>query len=509
MGSENNPYLPGREDVFQSLIRKFHFKTLKENETDNEAVYVYIEPDYKIVIKDGTAIQGDLRNPEVAGIYTRDESHIKEIIEKEYKHTLREMLDRIEEKLREDPSDEKLKRVQGEVNRKLNRIGITQADITEIIQKIRRNSFVDRTEINPASYIALLHGLLNLKTWKTEPFTPTKFYTYKILGDYDPAINSLNHIPKFRDLLLQAFPSNYAVTILDYFAYCYNPDFPMQKVLLMVGIHRRGKGTLVRIIQYSMPQGYRSIELEKLLNPDNRFSLQGIEGKKVLVDPEIARDPKRKMSFTRLNRLFGGDSVEHEEKFKVSHDITGKFAGILIGNIPLFHVNDSAFLSRLLIVVSNPEPITKDIPDLDKKIWEAEGPRIVSYLLNRLKSLIQRNFRFANQFTYKETAELWELLSDSVKIFMDDHLIYDEQSEVPRDDIIELYSAWCKGLGLIPEADKQLSYKIGKEYPLKQRWDANEKRKYKAFTNCAFSISPPKEEDQNEEAERLKKELGL
>ena len=44
------PYFPGREDVFQSLIRKYHFKTLKENETDKEAIFIYIEPEYKTEI---------------------------------------------------------------------------------------------------------------------------------------------------------------------------------------------------------------------------------------------------------------------------------------------------------------------------------------------------------------------------------------------------------------------------------------------------------------------------
>ena len=504
------PYFPGREDVFQSLIRKYHFKTLKENETDKEAIFIYIEPEYKTEIKNGKPIKGDLIDPENCGIYTRDESYIKAIITKEYHYVLEDMLKHIETRLIQQPDDKNLTELKSGIIRKRYRIGITNADRTEIMGKIRVSSFVDRKTMNPESHIALLHGLLNMNTWETQPFTPTKFYTWKILGDYDPSINSLDQIPKFKDLLLQAFPLNYAETILDYLAYCYNPDFPKQLVLVMAGIHRRGKGTITRIHSYSMPQGYRSIELEKLLDTGNRFALQGIEGKKVLIDPEISIDHKHKPTFKLFDRLFGGDNVNQEEKFKVSHDITGKFAGILIGNIPLFHVDDSAFLSRLLIVVSNPEPITKDIPDLDKKIWEAEGPKIVSYLLNRLKSLVKREFTFSNQLTYEQYANLWELLSDTVKAFMDENFVNGE-GEISRDDIIQIYTDWCRERKMIPEANKRLVYKFGKEYPLRSRWNPETKKNYKVFTNCSFSISPPKEDEQPqiEEHKSLKDELGL
>lgn len=66
-----NPYFPGRENVSTSIMQKYHFMTLKENETDTEAVYIYVKPEYKIEIENGHPIKGELRNPKRAGIYTR------------------------------------------------------------------------------------------------------------------------------------------------------------------------------------------------------------------------------------------------------------------------------------------------------------------------------------------------------------------------------------------------------------------------------------------------------
>ena len=479
------PYVPQNNDVVRSLLLKKRFKTIKENETDNESMYMYIESDYKYDIIQGKIIYtNELRNPELAGIYIRDEPEIKRQIEKEYRKILEDMaLYATNYNTTDEDEREAINKILNMIDYKLNRIGIRNGEIKEIMNAIRRNTFVARSEMNPDSHIPLKSGLLNINTWEVEPFNPSKFYTYKVFGEFNPNIKSLNQIPRFRDLLLSAFPAKYAVTVLDYFAYCYYTSFPMQKVLMMAGIHRRGKGTLVRIIQYSMPDGFRAFELEKLLNPDNKFALQGIEGKKVLMDTDITRDTRRSMSFSRFNRLFGGDTVDMEEKHKISYDIVGKFAGILIGNIPLFYVKDSAFLSRLLIVVSTPEPIKQDIPDLDKKIWNEEGANIVAYLLNRLKLLVNRGFKFTNQLTYDKYAELWNLLSDSVKIFMDEKYVFAEGGEEEEDAVYANYVMYCDKLGIIPESKHEFARKMSKTYPLKRRMANN--NWYYAFTNCA------------------------
>ena len=508
--TEYFPYMPGINDVVKSVLHNKHFKTIKENETDNESMYMYIESDYKYKIIEGKKICTDeLRNPDKAGLYTRDESEIKRQIEKEYIKTLQDMKS-YAENYNTDDKDEKetINKIINQIKYKLNRIGIKNSEIKEIMNAIRRNTFVDRSEMNPNSHIPLKSGLLNIKTWQLEPFNASKFYTYKVLGDFNPEINSLNQLPRFKNLLLSAFPANYAVTVLDYFSYCYYTSFPMQKVLMMAGIHRRGKGTLVRIIQNSMPDGFRAFELEKLLNPENKFALQGIEGKKVLMDSDITRDTRRSMSFSRFNRLFGGDSVDMEEKHKISHDIVGKFAGILIGNIPLFYVKDSAFLSRLLIVVSTPEPIKQDIPDLDKKIWNEEGANIVAYLLNRLKLLVNRGFKFTNQLKYDEYAELWNLLSDSVKIFMDDNYTFEQGAETETEQAYANYVMYCDKLSIIPESKHEFARKMGKTYPLKRRMANN--TWYYVFTNCAEIVNVKiKEQDNKDNSVPSPDELGL
>ena len=158
------PYFPEINDVVRSLLRKMHFKTLKENETDNESLHLYIEPDYKLEIIQGQPIySNELRNPETAGIYIRDESEIKAIIDREFNRILREMLEYATEYEWTDKKEGQ--NLIAKLNHKIQRIGTKNSEIKEIMNAIRRKTFIDRKEINPDSHIPLRSGLLNVKTW--------------------------------------------------------------------------------------------------------------------------------------------------------------------------------------------------------------------------------------------------------------------------------------------------------------------------------------------------------
>lgn len=92
----------------------------------------------------------------------------------------------IDEKLKEPLTDNDKKELNSLGNRiieKRYQIGILTSDPTEIMNTIKVATFVDRKDMNPDTHVPLLHGLLNLKTWNVEPFPPSKFYTWKVLGD--------------------------------------------------------------------------------------------------------------------------------------------------------------------------------------------------------------------------------------------------------------------------------------------------------------------------------------
>ncbi len=473
------PFVPGSRDIVNAVLRKNHIKTLKEYDTDRESMFLYYDP-----LPDGF----EAYQPEYSGIYKRGEPDIKRIIRVTFDEELEKMIEYANKYLEEQELSDEEKEAINKTKAKLEWIrkheGAKSGYVNDVSQAIRAWTFVDRETMNPESHIALQNGLLNLTTWQLESFAPNLFYTWKVRGQYNPTIRSLNLMPKFRDFMSSAYPEKVIPTILDYMAYCLYPGFPRQKVLLIVGAERVGKGTTARIIEHILADGYGRFSLYKLLIPDNKFPLQGIEGKNVLIDAEMKREYKKQADFDVFNTLFGGDALDLEEKFKAAVKYHSRAKGIMIGNLPLFRTTNPAFLSRLLITITNPSRERAEIADLDKEIWKAEGDKIVAFLLNRLQSLISRGFRFENELTNEQYAKVWEMLSNSVQMFIDDLVI--EGNGVETVYAYEEYGYWCKRKGIPPEKEHSFASKMNAIYPRKRIRQDNQL--FYVYQSCAIAI---------------------
>ena len=472
------PFMPGTEDIAREILRSESINTLKEFDTDKESMYLYQKPKTNL-------LNDELLNPSTAGIYTRAEPEIKVIAERSYKKKIEEMMElctKLSAELPSDSKDDSYVKLEYELNRKLIHDGISHHEIIEIMQNLRRKTFIDRKAMNPDGFIPLKDGLLSLKDWKLHKFSPDHFFTWKAYGKYDPSVRSLNQTPMFKKFLMESYPPKSIPTLLDYMAYSLYPSFPRQKILVIVGPPRMGKGTIANIMERILNDGYGRISLMKLLIPDNKFSLQGIEGKRLLTDTEIKREFKKNADFDVVNSLFGGDPLPLEKKYHAEITYIAKSAGLLIGNLPLFKVNNSAFLSRLLIITTREKRDFKEVPNMADLIFDAEGDAIVSLLLNRLRSLISRDFKFSNEKTNDEYAELWEMLSDSTQQFMDERMIDSTTYDLDVDETYQYYEEFCREKGIPPESKHVFTYRVGKVYP-KRRAKSGGKLHY-VFTGC-------------------------
>jgi phage/plasmid-associated DNA primase len=504
------PYMPGTEDIVREILKYETIKTVKEHDTDRESMYLYIKPTYN-------KLTMEIMNPLKAGIYIRGEDELKVIIEKTYRRVIQEMIDLCDKLTAEvgispqddeDEKDDKWAKLRSELYRILIHDGISHHEVVEAMQNLRRKTFVDRKTMNPDEFIPLKTGLLSTSDWALHNFSSFHFYTWKVMGSYNPSIRSLNQTPLFKKFLLESYPSKSIPTILDYLGYSLYPSFPRQKVLVIVGPPRMGKGTIALMMERILNEGFGRISLMKLLIPDNKFSLQGIEGKRLLVDTEIKREFKKNADFDVVNSLFGGDPLPMEKKYHAEITYIARSAGILIGNLPLFSVNNSAFLARLLIVTTREKRKFEEVPNMADIVFNAEGDAIVSLLLNRVRSLVGRDFKFSNELSNDEYAELWEMLSNSTQKFMDERMI-EASTGVDTDYAYEVYELFCKEIGIPPETKHVFSYRVNKVYPRKRA--KKEGQNYYEYQHCLILTtlemkSKTKQETKETEEEKLQRE---
>ena len=315
------------------------------------------------------------------GFYTRGESILKEEAEKYYREVLKQseyLIKRIEIALHKqsytnneqtndndiEKNEEYLKKINKELEKmkeiyeKLKNKAVITPYITEALLMIRRNTYVDRENLNPKTHIPFKNGYLNLETWELEPLNPELFYTWSINANYlNRPVDPKTDLPEFVKFLSTLVAPEHLPALLYYYAYAsLYPDLPNHKVLWLVGKQRIGKGASVRLLKLLNPSGFESMSLSKILRGEKeaRFDLSSYETKNLVSDMEITEMEKRKKEYewALFNKVFGGDLVDLEEKFKKKKSGTLKIKGIFIQNLPMIKIKSDATIERSIVIYS-------------------------------------------------------------------------------------------------------------------------------------------------------------
>jgi phage/plasmid-associated DNA primase len=429
---ETSLYVPGPIRIVESLTQKYRFRTIPETGTDKEKVFYF---------------NGQ--------IYERTEELIKSEAHTEY---ARQWAEQLESSIAAEDKNHAAK-----MKSMLDR-GPSANDINEVLQMIRRTTFT-YDEMNPVTHIPFLNGLLNLKTRAMEPFTADLFFTYQINANLLNRHVTLRDVPLFNSLLNSVFYEPDVPMALSYGAYAFRPDFPVHKVLFILGRERVGKGTFVRVLQGLMTKGSGSLSLARLLAGE-RFQFTGIEGMNLLVDSETKRKFRRGtvLDWSMFCNLFGGDTLSIEPKGRDAHDYVSKAKGIVLGNLPFLQVDSPPAIARVLIVETRNERPKRVIPNLDKKILTSEGDLIATLLIQIMFKLEDREFMFPGQLTDDATTDILEQLADPISNFVDEMTEYQEGINTSADDAVAAFIEWCDSKGIPPLKPQVFKRGFGKHY---------------------------------------------
>ena len=365
------------------------------------------------------------------------------------------------------------------------KLEIKQSFRNEIALSLTARNITTSAHINPGSHLPFKNGLLNLTTGDLEKFNPDLFYTYQIDANYLRKHTTFYDCPMFRRYLNQVYYEPDIPMIISYFAYSFYPRFPVHKALFILGRERVGKGTGVRILAGLMPVGYGSVQLDKLLTAE-RFQLTGIIGKNVIVDAEMKRKYKRGTvkDWKFFNGIFGGDVQQNEKKNHEGVDYISHSKGIFIGNLPFFEVDNPAAVNRILLIETRNEQPKHKIPELDKKILEAERDQIATLLIQVLFKLKEREFLFPGELTPESTQDALDRLADPVENFIEEMTESAEGTTVNVEDAYHSFADWCSGKGIPTLTRQTFVKKFGYTYPKKKRGTHGDR--FYIFTNCVL-----------------------
>jgi len=308
----------------------------------------------------------------------------------------------------------------------------------------KRNAF-DR---NKRKIVHLANGVLEFKSDNEADlmgFSP-KFYSrnqspipYDVTAQYPRFLN---------ELLYPATSPDDAILIQKYMGLCLLGNNLAQRTLILDGAAGRGKSTISLIIQGLV--GLNNVTELRTSHLAERFELYRYLKKTFLVGVDVPGDFLSRKGAYVLKALVGGDILDAEQKGGAGNfPLQGNFCVVITSNSRLQVRLDGdigAWRRRLLIVrFEGPVP-EKKIPDFADVLIAEEGSGILNWALQGLQMVLD-DIRVHGdiQLTNTQSGVVDALLaeSDSLRHFLTDCIVSDENDDLSVSEIEEAYAEYC------------------------------------------------------------------
>lgn len=296
--------------------------------------------------------------------------------------------------------------------------------------------------------VACRNGLLHLPTGELHDHTPRLFTRNALTFDYDAAAATPDRWLQFLESLWPGEPD--AVALLqEVFGYVLIPDTSQQKIFLMVGPTRSGKGTVARVLTELV--GPRNICAPSLADFGERFGLEPLLGKQLAILSDVRLDAKANHAAIAesLLRISGEDTVTVDRKFKSAWDGRLGVRFLLLSNVmPRFSDASPALANRFVPLIMSQSFLGNEDPDLLNKLLP-ELPGILNWAIDGWRRLHARG-RFQLPGSSRDAIQQLIELAAPVATFIREECELDPPAEVSKAELFDAWRTWCLNNNALP-----------------------------------------------------------
>ncbi len=218
-----------------------------------------------------------------------------------------------------------------------------------------------------------------------------------------------------------------------------------QRVLLLLGKPRSGKGVLVEAIEGALGElsapGNRRLVVHGDGEPHGA-ALLNIRGRRLVTFSEVNQ---ARLSADRIKAVSGGDTLD--ARFLYSNDVMAfRFAGVLLltaNEAPLIGDATGGLASRLVVIPCRGDTLPEEarIRGFGRMLAESELGSVMSFLLDGAKAFLAGGLRPPQSVS----SEAEELLTadDPVQQFLKETMVRNPIASVGSAELYLLYSGWC------------------------------------------------------------------
>ena len=321
------------------------------------------------------------------------------------------------------------------------------AAITHLPGTVEPPAWLQEPEDRPPAdeLLAVRNGLLHLPSGLIYPATPALFNTAASPVSYDDYAPDPKCWLQFLDELWPDDPSSIEA-LQDYFGYLLTPDTTHQKILLIVGPRRSGKGTIARTLTALL--GQENVAGPTLAGLASNFGLQPLIGKPaaVIADARLGRQHDQAAITERLLSISGEDGLTIDRKYATAW--TGKLPTrfvLLTNELPGLLDASGALASRFIVLLLEQSFLGREDHGLFGRIGK-ELPGILNWALVGYRRLRDRG-HFRQPESAKEAIADIEALGSPVGAFVRERCQVGPACEVPVSELFAAWCAWCESAG--------------------------------------------------------------
>lgn len=303
----------------------------------------------------------------------------------------------------------------------------------------------DHDDLDPRDLISLENGILHIPTRTLIDHSP-EFWSHNTLPyPYDPKAEIPNRWEKF---LAELWPddSESISTLQEIFGYLLTVDTTQQKMMLLVGPKRSGKGTIARVLTGLL--GAHNVAAPTLAGLATNFGVSPLIDRPLAItsDARLGTRADTAIVVERLLSISGEDSITIDRKYR--DPWTGRLPTrflILSNELPRLSDSSGALASRFVILTLTLSFYGREDSTLTDTFLEG-ATGILNWALDGLDRLRDRGY-FVQPASSAEALTQLEDLASPVSAFVRDRCVVGPGYRVPVDDLYKAWRLWATEQG--------------------------------------------------------------
>ena len=296
----------------------------------------------------------------------------------------------------------------------------------------------------PAHLMACRNGLLDYETGEIHPHSAEFFNVNALPYDYDPDAPKPE---RWHQFLLELWPDDKQARLClqEIFGLLLTADTSYQKIFMVVGPMRSGKGTIGQVATAML--GADNVSSPTMASLGTQFGLGPLIYTRLAIVPDARLgSAEARKAIEHLLSVSGEDSLTIDRKYQ--DHWTGKLSArflMLTNELPRFADASRALTSRFVILTLQESYYGREELDLKEKL-QLELPGILNWALRGLDRLQARGYFRVPQSSLDAMQQMHDL-SSPVSAFVRDRSELGPDLRIEKAKLFDQWKLWCETAG--------------------------------------------------------------